>query len=86
MHLKVEILCCVPLAHSKRKDRPKKKRDRGGKEPGMKQTKCCSICKQTGYTKPTCPYKEYIFTSNAMVEGITPAKELGLNLVFKLKF
>ncbi|XP_021774241.1 protein FAR1-RELATED SEQUENCE 11-like [Chenopodium quinoa] len=49
---------CPP--QSKTKGRPKKKREKGGKEVAKKKTKSCSICKQPGHTKPTCPYKENI--------------------------
>ncbi|KAL2944266.1 Protein FAR1-RELATED SEQUENCE 11, partial [Bienertia sinuspersici] len=37
---------------SKSKGRPKKQCEKGGKELG-KKTKCCSLCKQAGHTKPT---------------------------------
>ncbi|KAK8691041.1 hypothetical protein V6N13_074562 [Hibiscus sabdariffa] len=50
----------LPPPQSKKKGRPKKKRDKGGKELGKKLTKSCSICKQSGHTKPTCPSNENI--------------------------
>ncbi|KAK9749135.1 hypothetical protein RND81_02G104600 [Saponaria officinalis] len=81
-------------SQSKRKGRPRNKRDRGGKEMGMKKTKYCSICKQSGHTKPTCPNKENFFTQNIIDDGVSStsqkkkqktAEELGLNPVFTLK-
>jgi len=30
---------------------------KGGKELAQKQTKSCSICRQTSHTKPRCPLK-----------------------------
>ncbi|KAJ8422850.1 hypothetical protein Cgig2_033489 [Carnegiea gigantea] len=36
---------------------PKKDTLKGGKELTKKQTKSCSICKQSGNTKPMCPLK-----------------------------
>ncbi|CAO2821301.1 unnamed protein product [Amaranthus hypochondriacus] len=64
-----EIVLCPP--QSKTKDRPKNRREKGGKELGVKKRKCCSICKQPGYTKPTCPNKENIFTLNVVDEEIS---------------
>lgn len=62
----IVVLCPPP---SKRKGRPKNKREKGGKELGLKKSKCCSLCKQPGHTKPTCPHKENIFTLNDVDEG-----------------
>lgn len=45
------------------KGRPKKRREKGVKELG-KKSKCCSICKEPGHTKPTCPHKENISDLN----------------------
>ncbi|KAL2935278.1 Protein FAR1-RELATED SEQUENCE 11 [Bienertia sinuspersici] len=56
---------------SKTKGRPKKRREKGGKETGMKKTKCCSICKQPGHTKPTCANKENFFTFDVVDAGIS---------------
>ncbi|KAL2927442.1 Protein FAR1-RELATED SEQUENCE 11 [Bienertia sinuspersici] len=79
---------------SKTKGRPKKRREKGGKELG-KKTKCCSICKQPGHTKPTCPNKDNIFGIKETEEGATSTShkrlkkavdELGINPVFTLKF
>ena len=64
-----EIVLCPP--QSKTKGRPKNWRVQGGKELGVKKRKCCSICKQPGYTKPTCPNKENIFNLNIVDEGIS---------------
>uniref|UniRef100_A0A803LWI9 Protein FAR1-RELATED SEQUENCE n=1 Tax=Chenopodium quinoa TaxID=63459 RepID=A0A803LWI9_CHEQI len=64
---------CPPK--SKTKGRPPKKRERGGKESGKKKTKCCSICKQPGHTKPTCPNKENIFSLNDTNEGTSSATQ-----------
>ncbi|KAK9671524.1 hypothetical protein RND81_12G036200 [Saponaria officinalis] len=83
-----------PRWRSKTKGRPKTKRCRGGKEIRMKKTKCCSICKQPGHIKPTCPNKENFFSSNIMDESISftsqkkqkqTAEDLGLNPIFTLK-
>lgn len=79
---------------SKTKGRPKKRREKGGKELG-KKTKCCSICKQPGHTKPTCPNKDNIFGFNGMEDGASSTSQkrlkkttgdLGINPVFTLKF
>ncbi|KAL2937614.1 Protein FAR1-RELATED SEQUENCE 11 [Bienertia sinuspersici] len=58
---------CTPLELG---GRPKNKRENSGKELGMKKSKCCSICKQPGHTKPTCPIKENLFTLN-VDEGLS---------------
>ncbi|KAL2930387.1 Protein FAR1-RELATED SEQUENCE 11, partial [Bienertia sinuspersici] len=47
------------------KGHPKKRREKGGKEL-EKKSKCCSICKEPGHTKPTCPHKENISDLNGM--------------------
>ncbi|KAL2892618.1 Transmembrane anterior posterior transformation protein 1 [Bienertia sinuspersici] len=76
---------------SKTKGRPKKKREKGGKEVAKKQTKSCSICRQPGHTKPTCPYKENICSIDNTNDGVSQKKQkkspesLGLNPVFTLK-
>ncbi|KAK8527753.1 hypothetical protein V6N12_054952 [Hibiscus sabdariffa] len=59
----------LPPPQSKKKGRPKKKRDKGGKELGKKLTKSCSICKESGHTKPTCPSNENIVAVNNMDAG-----------------
>ncbi|KAK8488740.1 hypothetical protein V6N11_068333 [Hibiscus sabdariffa] len=59
----------LPPLQSKKKGRPRKKRDKGGKELGKKLTKSCSICKQSGHTKPTCPSNENIVAVNNMDAG-----------------
>ncbi|KAK8614930.1 hypothetical protein V6N13_068717 [Hibiscus sabdariffa] len=56
----------LPPPQSKKKGRPKKKRDKSGKELRKKLTKSCSICKQSGHTKPTCPSNENIVVVNNM--------------------
>ncbi|XP_071704218.1 protein FAR1-RELATED SEQUENCE 11-like [Rutidosis leptorrhynchoides] len=47
-----EDVLCPPK--SKTKGRPRKRRLKGGKELATKATKRCSICKESGHTKPTC--------------------------------
>ncbi|XP_071718491.1 protein FAR1-RELATED SEQUENCE 11-like [Rutidosis leptorrhynchoides] len=47
-----EDVSCPPK--SKTKGRPRKRRLKGGKELATKATKRCSICKESGHTKPTC--------------------------------
>ncbi|XP_074298360.1 protein FAR1-RELATED SEQUENCE 11-like [Silene latifolia] len=88
-----DVVLCPP--QSKTKGRPRNKRDRSGKEMAMKKTKCCSICKKSGHTKPTCPNKENFFTQDVVNdEGVsstsqkkkkTTAEDMGLNPVFTLK-
>ncbi|KAL2920931.1 Protein FAR1-RELATED SEQUENCE 11 [Bienertia sinuspersici] len=79
---------------SKTKGRPKKRREKGPKELG-KKTKSCSICKQPGHTKPTCPHKDNILGVDEMEDGAPSASQkklkktahdLGINLVFTLIF
>ncbi|XP_057532184.1 protein FAR1-RELATED SEQUENCE 11-like [Amaranthus tricolor] len=78
---------------SKSKGRPKKRREKGGKELG-KRTKCCSICKQAGHTKPTCPYKENISSLNGKKDSVSSSQKrlkkthdaLEINPIFTLKY
>lgn len=76
---------------SKTKGRPKKKREKGGKEIAKKQTKSCSICNQPGHTKPNCPFKENKCSIANANDGVPQKKQkitskcLGLNPVFTLK-
>ncbi|XP_057248175.1 protein FAR1-RELATED SEQUENCE 11-like [Beta vulgaris subsp. vulgaris] len=89
----VNVLCPPKC---KTKGRPPKRREQGGKELGKKKIKSCSICKQPGHTKPTCPHKENVFSLNNMNEDATStspkqkkqkmmAADLGLNPIFTLK-
>jgi len=54
------------------------------KRIGQKQTKSCSICKQPGHTKPTCPNKENLDQDVQKKEKVS-ASDLGLNPIFSLK-
>lgn len=78
-------------SQSKTKGRPKKKREKGGKKIAKKQTKSCSICKQPGHTKPTCPFKENICSIANANDGVPQKKQkitsecFGLNPMFTLK-
>lgn len=77
---------CPPK--SKTKGRPRKIRLKGGKEQAKKQTKSCSICKQSGHTKPTCPLKVNLDQGvfNAFEKGQkVSASDIGLNPIFCLK-
>ncbi|KAL2897665.1 Protein FAR1-RELATED SEQUENCE 11 [Bienertia sinuspersici] len=59
-----------------------------------KKTKCCSVCKQAGHTKPTCPYKETFFGLNGMKDSVSSSQKrlkktpnaLGMNPIFTLKY
>ncbi|KAL2923531.1 Protein FAR1-RELATED SEQUENCE 11 [Bienertia sinuspersici] len=62
-----ENIVYLPLK-SKTKGRPKRGVRRVEKNLG-KKTKCCSICKQPGHTKATCPNKEDNFSLKEMKEG-----------------
>jgi SWIM zinc finger len=88
----VDVLC---PPKSKTKGRPPKKRERSGKDLGKKKTKCCSMCKQHGHTKPTCLNKENMFSLNNFNEttALTSqnkqkkmADDLGLNPIFTFKY
>lgn len=80
---------CPP--QSKTKGRPKKKREKSGKELAKKHTKTCSICKKPGHTKPTCPDHLSLnstgdcVTSTSQKKQKKTATDLGLNPVFTLK-
>nr|GEW53836.1 protein FAR1-related sequence 11 [Tanacetum cinerariifolium] len=73
------------------KGRPRKGREKGGKETAAKGQNRCSLCKQRGHTRPTCPEKDNILF---MVDDATSASQkkkrclphnAGLNLIFNLK-
>nr|XP_043638100.1 protein FAR1-RELATED SEQUENCE 5-like [Erigeron canadensis] len=81
-------ILCPPKSVTK--GRPKKRRLMGGKELANKTIKTCSICKESGHTKPTCSNKE-----NNMVLGTRSsnlsgkkclASDIGLNPIFTLKY
>ncbi|XP_077215652.1 protein FAR1-RELATED SEQUENCE 11-like [Tasmannia lanceolata] len=78
-----DLVYCPPI--SKTKDRPKKKRMRGGRELG-KQIKTCGLCKHAGHNVTTCPEKENVDLSQAHGRKKNKSKDLGLNPVFNLKF
>lgn len=74
------------------KGRPRKGREKGGKELVDKKRKRCSICKEIGHTKPTCQMKENIdvtevvsSSSNVSRKKLT-AKDFGLNPIFTVKY
>ncbi|GKC81571.1 protein FAR1-related sequence 11, partial [Tanacetum coccineum] len=53
------------------KGRPRKGREKGGKESATKGQNRCSLCKQRGHTRPKCPQKDNIFF---MVDDATSDK------------
>ena len=74
------------------KGRPRKGREKGGKELANKKRKRCSLCHEIGHTRPTCPMKENIdvtevvsSSSNASRKKLT-AKDFGLNPIFTVKY
>jgi len=80
-------ILCPPK--SKTKGCPRKQRLKGGKKKlTKKQTRRCSICKEPGYTKPTCPNKENMdqdaFNLSQKKQKVS-ASDLGLNAIFSRK-
>ena len=72
----------------KNKRTSRKIRLKGGKEQAKKQTKSCSICKQAGHTKPTCPLKvtldQGVFNAFEKRQKVLTS-DIGLNPIFCLK-
>ncbi|GKA43907.1 protein FAR1-related sequence 11 [Tanacetum coccineum] len=73
------------------KGRPRKGREKGGKESATKGQNRCSLCKQRGHTRPKCPQKDNIFfmvddaTSTSQKKRRCLPHNAGLNPVFNLK-
>ncbi|PWA84660.1 protein FAR1-RELATED SEQUENCE 11 [Artemisia annua] len=83
-----DILC---PSKSTPKGRPRKSREKGGKESSNKGQNRCSLCKQRGQTKPKCPEKENIIfmvndaTSMSQEKKRCLPHNAWLNPVFNLK-
>ncbi|XP_071704366.1 protein FAR1-RELATED SEQUENCE 11-like [Rutidosis leptorrhynchoides] len=84
-----ENVLCPPK--SKTKGRPKIRRLKGGKELASKSTKRCSICRESGHTKPTCKIYKYGFgldaaTSSERQNTSTPTEDICLNPILTTKY